>query len=426
MVKMLSGRFFVLLLPLVVNGIAVVTSPFPYQLPFHTAGDPYIWSNTNQKVQYVGTNWPGHQEGMIPEGLQYSSIKDIVSQVRGLGLNMVRLTFAIEMIDHILDSGGDVTIKDSLTTALGTKNGPTVLNKILAKNPQFTASTTRLQVFDAVAEELAAQGVYLHLDNHMSKATWCCGTGDGNAWFGDTYFDVKKWTRGWSYMAAHAANWTAFASIGLRNELRRPDNGRGEPYDWYTWYTHMTATASAVHTAAPDALIFFSGFDYDTTISPIPLGSALTGSGGKTATFNPTSFPYSNKIVLELHRYDNDDKAESCAQLESNLMNAGYSSIDPSNSKVKYHFPMVLTEWGMAQDGKYFSTTTYNKCLIEFMQKWKPSGWVQWDLCGSYYIRSGAQDTDESWGLLSHDWSKVRNQVTVDNSLSKMVKATLL
>lgn len=87
---------------------------------------------------------------------------------------------------------------------------------------------------------------------------------------------------------------------------------------------------------------------------------------------------------------------------------------------------MVMTEWGLAQDGKAYSATTYNGCLVAFMQKWKPSGWMQWDLAGSYYVRQGMQDMDESWGLLSHDWSAVRSQATVDNSLTKMIKATML
>lgn len=107
------------------------------------------------------------------------------------------------MVDQILDKGGDLSIQESFTAALGAVNGAAVVGKILGKNPQFTRNTTRLQVFDAVAAELAGQGVYLHLDNHMSRATWCCGTGDGNAWFGDTDFNVTKWTRGWGYMAAH-------------------------------------------------------------------------------------------------------------------------------------------------------------------------------------------------------------------------------
>jgi hypothetical protein len=37
----------------------------------------------------------------------------------------------------------------------------------------------------------------------MSKAAWCCSTTDGNAWFGDKYFDTEKWKRGWKYMATH-------------------------------------------------------------------------------------------------------------------------------------------------------------------------------------------------------------------------------
>jgi hypothetical protein len=50
----------------------------------------------------------------------------------------------------------------------------------------------KIQVFDAVADEAAKHGVYVHLDNHISKAMWCCGNDDGNAWFGDTYFNVSN------------------------------------------------------------------------------------------------------------------------------------------------------------------------------------------------------------------------------------------
>jgi hypothetical protein len=61
-------------------------------------------------------------------------------------------------------------------------------------------------VYDAIAAELAKQQIYVHLDNHMSKAKWCCGTGDGNAWFGDTDFNVNNWRRGLEFMADHVHN----------------------------------------------------------------------------------------------------------------------------------------------------------------------------------------------------------------------------
>jgi hypothetical protein len=183
---------------------APVCDTVPFKLPFHTEGT-HIYSANNKEVQYVGTNWPGHQNAMIPEGLQYSSIKDIVSKMKALKLNVVRLTFAIELVDDIYN-GGDVTLEDTLSNALGSTNGSLVLGQILSHNPQLSKRTTRLQVYDAVAMELAKQGIYLHLDNHMSKAIWCCSTTDGNGWFGDTYFNVTNWVRGWKYMAAHVSN----------------------------------------------------------------------------------------------------------------------------------------------------------------------------------------------------------------------------
>lgn len=140
---------------------------------------------------------------MIPEGLQHASIASIVSWIPKLGLNSVRMTFAIEMVDDIYTNNPNQTLENSVLNALGKSNGTLVLQQILEKNPQFTNKTTRLEVWDAVAKELGKQGVMLHLDNHVSKAFWCCGENDGNGWFGEKFFDVEKWIRGWKFMAEH-------------------------------------------------------------------------------------------------------------------------------------------------------------------------------------------------------------------------------
>ena len=140
---------------------------------------------------------------MIPEGLQYASVEEIVSWIPKLGLNSVRLTFAIEMTDDIYRNSINNTLERSVLNVLGTVNGTVVLDQILAHNPTFNKNTTRLQVFDAVAKELARQGVYLHLDNHVSKAFWCCSENDGNGWFGEQWFNVKNWIDGWRYIANH-------------------------------------------------------------------------------------------------------------------------------------------------------------------------------------------------------------------------------
>lgn len=64
--------------------------------PFRTSGRNIV-NNQGDTVVYAGINWSGHGEAMIPEGLQYQSIETIVSRVKSLGMNVIRLTYAIEV-----------------------------------------------------------------------------------------------------------------------------------------------------------------------------------------------------------------------------------------------------------------------------------------------------------------------------------------
>lgn len=114
--------------------------------PLVTSGR-WLLNASGKNVTYAGANWPGAGEAMLPEGLQYQSIATIVSKIKSIGMNSIRLTYAIEMIDQIYDNGGkDIDIQTAFTNALGAANGTKILQKVLANNPQFTAATTRLQV----------------------------------------------------------------------------------------------------------------------------------------------------------------------------------------------------------------------------------------------------------------------------------------
>ncbi|KAF7595491.1 hypothetical protein BBP40_005827 [Aspergillus hancockii] len=387
--------------------------------PLSTSGRWIVDSN-GENVTFAGTNWPGAGEAMVPEGLQYQSIEYIVSKVKSLGMNVIRLTFAIEMIDDIIETGEDVSIKASFINALGEENGTAVYGKVIQNNPQFGENTTRLQVFDAVAEESYRQGIYIHLDNHISKGMWCCSTTDGNTWFGDKYFNVENWYRGWRYMAAHAKSFPAIKSVGMRNELRSPDSASTlvkKTYNWEYWYQHMVENANQIHDANPDLLIYFSGLDYDTRLGPIPTGQDL----GNGTTFRKADFDYADKIVLELHNYDRT--ATSCDALKSGLWAAGFNALDTQNSSILNTLPVQMTEFGFPQD-----STTHNGVYASCLREWLPSlqaGWMVWVVAGSYYIRKGVQDDDELWGLLDHTWSDWRSSEAIDDGLIPMVKATL-
>jgi hypothetical protein len=180
-------------------------------------------------------------------------------------------------------------------------------------------------------------------------------------------------------------------SIGMRNELRHPlDNAslNSKTYNWPTWYTNMVAAAKVINAANPGILIFFSGLDYDTNLAPIAQGS---GSG---VTFKKSDFSFANKIVLELHNYETT--VGSCSTLQSNMVGEGLSTLTASAAN---QMPMVITEWGHDQtDGSY--TGVYASCLHSYLPA-QHVGWTIWVLAGSYYIRSGTQDYDETWGLYS-------------------------
>ncbi|KAI4171741.1 MAG: hypothetical protein LQ346_008705, partial [Caloplaca aetnensis] len=282
----------------------------------------------------AGVNWPGAGETMVPEGLQYASIADIATKIKSIGMNVIRLTWAVQMVDDIFDlPGGDVKIRKTFNDALGKQNGTIVYDAVMKNNPTFDPEITRLGVFDAIAKECANQGIYVHLDNHVSKAGWCCKERDGNAWFGDVDFDITKWKRALGYMADHGKTWPNLVSMALRNELRRgPDSYSN--YNWNTWYGNMTAGAEAIYKANPDVLIYFSGLGYDTELRPIfadessNIGRPSTRSR-RDINFNKTALPYGNKIVLEVHDYDFDNSDSNCTEKQWKLRSDAFEALDP-------------------------------------------------------------------------------------------------
>ncbi|GKE93093.1 ricin B, lectin domain, glycoside hydrolase [Tanacetum coccineum] len=55
---------------------------------------------------------------------------------------------------------------------------------------------TVVEAQNAVINELAKEDIMVVLDNHVSLPKWCCGDDDGNAFFGDEFFDPDEWVQG--------------------------------------------------------------------------------------------------------------------------------------------------------------------------------------------------------------------------------------
>jgi len=222
----------------------------------------------------------------------------------------------------------------------------------------------------------------------------------------------------------------------LRNELRSPDNKpdlKSKSYNWADWYTHMKSCAEGIHAANPNVVIFLSGLGFDTDLSPITTGKPL--GGGKT--FKLVDFP-KNKTALELHNYS---KSTKCSDIKGGMERGGWNAISSNNPSVVNVMPVVMTEFGFKQESNDYKGV-YATCLKDYFVQHK-AGWMYWVAAGSYYLRQGKQDMDETWGecnqlsrsrlakltcmvgILNHDWSGWRSEKAVKDYFIPMVKGTL-
>lgn len=142
------------------------------KLPLSTSSR-WILDADGQRVKLRCINWAGHQEANLPEGLNKQSIDYIADFIHQQGFNCVRLTYSI---DHALSP--NVKVSDSFVAAAGAANvSINDMNGIyaqIAEKNSFVGSATTRDVFGAVIAALWQRGVMTILDNHVSKASWCC------------------------------------------------------------------------------------------------------------------------------------------------------------------------------------------------------------------------------------------------------------
>jgi hypothetical protein len=220
--------------------------------------------------------------------------------------------------------------------------------------------------------------------------------------------------------------------MSLRNELRSPVfspifSPKSEPTTWRSWYENVRKGADAVHAANADLLVFLPGQRGGRDLGVVVKGEVLYPGRQR---FNFDDFEgYADKLVLEIHSYDNIDLPDilggtppgkyDCDKLRDALEHSGFATL---TAEVRNHFPLVVSEFGWDQYVDY--NTTYVECFVSYLAR-KPVGWMIWQIGGSYYVRKGSQDYNDSWGLLQHDWSDWRSPANVESYLRPLVTATL-
>jgi endoglucanase len=373
-------------------------------------------------------NWPMSGETMIPEGLEWASAEEILDDIKSVGFNYIRMGYAIEMIDQVYDRNGeDVPLEVAMIHALGYVNGTKVTNEIIAKNPGWTTQTTRFEIWSDVTRIAATKGIFISPDVHVGKAQWCCSHTDGNAWFDDLNFNATHWRRGLSYVAKWAQDHPNVVSMSLRNELRESYNVTNLYYNWDTLVGNMTAGADAIHAANPDILILWSGMQYAQDLSALTSGANLNTAPCYKCTairdaarrepkhFSVDDHAWAHKLVWELHLYSMSEDIDTgtCDIVKANFYRNGFNAlgidapaacnITNDCPKATRQTPVILSEFGSAQDETLFNNTLQN-CLKEYTVE-NGISWMMWGVAGSYRIRSGVQGFNDTWGMTKGDWS---------------------
>ncbi|XP_028776529.1 glycosyl hydrolase 5 family protein-like [Neltuma alba] len=334
------------------------------------------------RVKLACVNWVSHLDTVVAEGLHKQPLDVISKKIKSMGFNCVRLTWPIYLVTN--ESLGSLTVRRSFQNLglLGAIAG------VQAKNPDII-DLPLIKAFQAVVKNLGDNDVMVILDNHRTDPGWCCGSTDGNGFFGDEHFDPDLWVQGLTKMATLFRGVPHVVAMSLRNELRGPRQNVPD------WFKYMQRGAEAVHSANPDVLVILSGLSFDTDLSFL---------GGRKPTLT-----FSKKLVYEAHWYGftngkvwvSTNLNQACAQITGNVMSH-------SGFLLGQGFPLFFSEFGMDLTGSNLNDIRYFHCFMALAAE-LDFDWALWSLVGSYYYREGVPGTTENYGVLDAEWAQVKN-----------------
>lgn len=156
-------------------------------------------------VSLHGINWFGMEiDTHVPHGLWVRDYKEMLSQIKSLGYNLIRLPYSVEALNSSDISGVDFSIGAN--------------TELYGKTP--------IQVMDLIIQEAQKQGLLILLDSHCLK--------DGHIselWYGDG-FTEEDWINTWTLLAQRYKNQPNVIGADLKNE----------PHGSASWGSNDTST----------------------------------------------------------------------------------------------------------------------------------------------------------------------------------------
>jgi endoglucanase len=355
----LSFLFLLLAVPVLAHPHEQITPPL------HTSGHE-ILDAANHPVRLASVNWYGiDQKEFVPGGLDHATLAQIVGQLQALGLNSVRLPWANETFE---------------------KN-PLVPDYAVKANPQFRGKRA-LDVMDAVISALAGAHVMIILDNHVSRADWCCKDNDGNALWYTTDYPEEKWLADWRAVVLRYKNQPWVVGADLRNELRGGAQWGGSDAQ-LDWHAAAERGGNAVLDANPNLLVMVEGPQYSTDFTAF---AAL-----------PLVLKVPGRLVYSPHAYSSPAHTFSSYVELKQVLDSRAGFLLHSEPAV----PLWVGEFGTCQSLDCGANSQWFTWFVQYLKE-NHLSWGYWPLNGtqsSGYSRT--YDSLETYGLLTPDYQHI-------------------
>ena len=258
------------------HAVGTIINDDPFPITDHASG--WLSTQGNQIVdasghsfQIEGVNWFGFESSTLaPHGLWTRSYKDMMSQMKDLGFNSIRLPFSSDTL-HSGDSPNGID---------------------LAKNPDLQGLSA-LQIMDKIVDYAGQVGLKIILDHHRSDSG--AGTSGNGLWY-DSQHSQAQWISDWQMLARRYANDPTVIGGDLHNEPYNGVWGGGGANDWAA---AAEQAGNAIGAVNPNWLIFVEG------VGSYKGESYWWGGNLMGVKDRPIELNSSDKLVYSAHDYPN-------------------------------------------------------------------------------------------------------------------------
>jgi endoglucanase len=378
---------------------------------WHTQGTSIV-DSTGTPVRIVGVTWYGMESTRwVPAGLDYQPYTEIMSLVKKLGYNTIRLPFSNQLVE----------------------TNPVVSEHITA-NPQF-AGQHAMTVLDELVSYAGTLGLKVILDDQISVAETPSMVNNLNEplWYTSRYPE-SAWINDWRLLARRYLGNSTVIGFDLRNEPHTGGPGpwsvkaylrQGStwgPYDGVDnprtdWRLAADRAGNAVLAVNPHLLIFVEGVQLYPDLK-LPHG-VQTGWWGWNLSMVPR-YPVVLKVPHQLVYSPHDWGPRKASQpwfphMTYRSMKSvwhGKWSFLLDNPKASYAAPVLMGEFGTCtnspqcvDDVRQGNQAQWFHLLLRFLKQHPSVGWDFFALNGSNANNGAANN-----GILAPTWDRPANQ----------------